>query len=517
MGAMKAFEQRRSRQVGVRLAALLVAAAVLVMGAACSPGAAVETSASVPPLVILGAEVVPPMDVPPLHLIDHNGAAFDLEALRGDVVALFWGYLSCPDVCPLTLNRLATARAALPADEQADFHVVMVTVDPERDDPEAMLRYISNYGPGFVGVSGEPADIANAMATWGVLAERTPHSGGGYSVSHPAQITLIDRDGRWAVSQHYEGDPADIQNDVRALLYRPAGDNIVAAGENRGGAVSEGGDQPLGSVPFERSAQAPTGWLQARDDGSVWHMPSNQEFSDDTNSSGLDDMAGEEILAAWSRREPLDPVNSFAELGAPTIAYDPVADRLWYSDSHNSIRSVSMLDGEPGPSFESFADTAFPGCGVASNGRIFAIDPARRLLFAPSLTGQVLAYDLDTHDVRGNVPAAAFGEPLMGSYRIVAIDPGASMWAIATNGDVVEYDLATTTKTGRVITAAATGLTIDADRGLLLMSEVTGMRAVSLLTLRDVDAGLPSLQGARTIIPHGARQGPVIASDSDGS
>ncbi len=238
-----------------------------------------------------------------------------------------------------------------------------------------------------------------------------------------------------------------------------------------------------------RTGRAPAAWLLSLEDGSVLRQ---------------DPKARQEVLAPWGRREPEDFSNPGVVLQAPVIDYDPLARILWYSDSHESIRSVRLADGESGPAFVGFADTAIQGCGVTSNGRLFAIDPIRRLLYAPMLTGQVLAYDLETQDVRAHIPMSTFDDLILGRYRTLAVDPGAMLWALDEHGNAREYDPERAVATGRMIEADAVGLAVDAGRGLLLLREVEEVRAVSLETLEAVEASVPGGPDISQAVPMAA-------------
>jgi hypothetical protein len=240
-----------------------------------------------------------------------------------------------------------------------------------------------------------------------------------------------------------------------------------------------------------RSGRAPAAWLLSQDDGSVVRREAG---------------AKRELLPAWGRREPADFSNPGIELQAPVIDYDPVAQMLWYSDSHESIRSLRLSDGRPGPVFTGFADTAIQGCGVSSNGRLFAVDPTRRLLYAPMLTGQVLAYDLDTKDVRAYIPMSAFNDLILGRYRTIAVDPGAMLWSLDEYGVAHEYDPERAIATGRVVPAKADDLAIDVGRGLLLLREEGRLRAVALDTLADVAVDVPRDDGVAQMVPVAAAE-----------
>jgi protein SCO1/2 len=416
----------------------------------------------------------PPLPSPALALTDQHGRAFDLADQRGEVVLLFFGYLSCPDVCPLTLSTLQRAMAGLKPRERAKLRVVMVTVDPERDKPEDFVRYLAAFDRDFLGLSGPQPAVAQVLSDWGIQVQRSELGGGGYLLTHPAQLLVIDRAGQLALSLDHQAPAEEIRADLRSLLAL-----------RRGLPTQPPAQAPLGPAP-ERSGLPPSAWLVSREDGAVLRQ-----------SEGGDQL----LLPSWDERQPADPINPGQVLGAPTVAFDPASGRLWHSDTHSSIRSIQVDSGMPGPALDGFSDTAIPGCGLGSEGRAFSIDPIRRRLYAPLLTGQVLIYDLDGLEVRGSLPAAAFGDLLLGRYRITAADPGGALWALDAEGNALELDPERGLPTGRRVSAQAEALRIDAGRGLLLLDGPAGSRALRLDSLREQVWTAPPIAGAERAQP----------------
>lgn len=246
--------------------------------------------------------------------------------------------------------------------------------------------------------------------------------------------------------------------------------------------------RPNGAATTLRTGRAPAAWLVARADGSVVRV------SGGTSTT---------VLASWAERRPSITVEPGVKLGAPVIDVDPLRRRLWHSDTHAGIASIDLESGASGPSLTSFTDTAIPGCGVTASGREFAVDPLRRVLYAPMLTGLVLAYDLDTLDVRGGIPAAAFTDLALGRYRELAVDPGGELWVLDAAGNAHAYDPDRAVATGRAVPARATDIAIDAGRGLLLLREGAAMRAVSLATLESVDVDVPAVGRGEQVVALG--------------
>ena len=150
-------------------------------------------------------------------LTDQNGQPRALSSFHGKVVALFFGYTHCPDVCPTTLLEYAAVARKL--GPQADkLQIVFVSVDPERDTPRVLAGYVPHFNPTFVGMTGSESQVAAAMKAYRVVATKVPTPGGGYSVDHSAGSYLLDQSGKVRVYEKY-GTPADdLVHDIKQLL-----------------------------------------------------------------------------------------------------------------------------------------------------------------------------------------------------------------------------------------------------------------------------------------------------------
>jgi len=157
----------------------------------------------------------PPAAAAPFTLIDHTGAPLSLEQLRGAPVLLFFGYTHCPDVCPLTLTRLRNAlqEAGRAAD---DARVLLVTVDPARDTPDALAAYVRNFGPAFTGLTGTEEEIRAVLSDYGVHAEAEHDEPG--LLGHTSAIFGIDREGMIRVLLRPEAPAEELAADVATLL-----------------------------------------------------------------------------------------------------------------------------------------------------------------------------------------------------------------------------------------------------------------------------------------------------------
>ena len=125
-------------------------------------------------------------------LTDHSGHPFELTDLRGETVALFFGYTHCPDYCPLTLSKLVQVESLI----DRPLHVLFVTVDPARDSPGQLRAYLSSFDLPVTGLTGDPEQVARVARQYGAGFQRHGEDGGGsYTVDHGTRTYLIDGEG----------------------------------------------------------------------------------------------------------------------------------------------------------------------------------------------------------------------------------------------------------------------------------------------------------------------------------
>jgi len=155
---------------------------------------------------------------PDFRLTDHNGKERTLADFRGKVVAMFFGYTHCPDVCPTTLSDFATALKALGPDA-GRVQVLFVTVDPKRDTPELLRNYVPAFNPTFLGLYGDAAATSKVTKDFKIYAaERPGKTPDSYTVDHSAQSLVFDPKGRLRLMLAY-GTPGDkIASDLKILL-----------------------------------------------------------------------------------------------------------------------------------------------------------------------------------------------------------------------------------------------------------------------------------------------------------
>ena len=161
----------------------------------------------------------PPRLAPDFSLPGSTGAPVSLNAYRGKVIALGFGFTHCPSVCPMTLAKLTQVRKQLGARAE-QFQVVYVTVDPDRDDAKRMREYLGNFDASFVGVTGSAEQLAAVRQAYGVIANKAAAEDGGsnYTVHHSSYIYLIDRSGHLQALVPFGKSTDDISHDVGVLL-----------------------------------------------------------------------------------------------------------------------------------------------------------------------------------------------------------------------------------------------------------------------------------------------------------
>ncbi|HLA29488.1 MAG TPA: SCO family protein [Pseudomonas sp.] len=133
--------------------------------------------------------------LPELSLTNQDGQAVAVDQLKEQWSLLFFGYTFCPDICPTTLAQLRQLQGQLPAETRANLRMILVSVDPNRDTPEQLKKYLDYFDAGFIGLTGEQANIqklANAVSIPYIPADTSQEN---YTVDHSGNLVLIGPDG----------------------------------------------------------------------------------------------------------------------------------------------------------------------------------------------------------------------------------------------------------------------------------------------------------------------------------
>ena len=210
----------RARVMFVLLTGLAGAAAVLGGLALVASGRFEAREAAEAAARDLGRGVIAgsPMIGGPFSLVDHTGRQVTDATFRGKHLLVFFGFTNCPDVCPTALDRFAQVLELLgPAGEAVQ--PLMISVDPERDTPEVLAKYVAAFHPRLVGLTGSPEQVKEAAARYRVYASKAPGGEAGtYDVSHSTFEYLMGPDGQNLYVFRSEVEPEKIAELIRKTL-----------------------------------------------------------------------------------------------------------------------------------------------------------------------------------------------------------------------------------------------------------------------------------------------------------
>ena len=153
------------------------------------------------------------------RMIDHHGKPRTMADFYGKVVAIFFGFTHCPDVCPTTLSEMKRVMEKLGPDS-ARLQVLFVTVDPKRDTPELLAKYVPSFNASFLGLYGDDDATAKIARDFKIIYRiqpgKTPQS---YTLDHSAGMLVLDPQGSLRLFIDYGGlTPEQIAADIKRLL-----------------------------------------------------------------------------------------------------------------------------------------------------------------------------------------------------------------------------------------------------------------------------------------------------------
>ncbi|WP_457665665.1 SCO family protein [Thiolapillus sp.] len=129
--------------------------------------------------------------------LDSANGPVSLHDFHGKLVLLYFGYTSCPDVCPTNLSQLAMAVKRLSPQERNKLQVLFISVDPARDTPAKLAEYVTYFDSAFLGVTGTPSLVAKVAKAYGVSYRKVKYEGNmGYLVDHASLTYLVDPQGQ---------------------------------------------------------------------------------------------------------------------------------------------------------------------------------------------------------------------------------------------------------------------------------------------------------------------------------
>lgn len=207
----------RRRAAWATVALLLVLA---LLATACGTGGDSDGDRDSGPTAtpLPGTVLDPPKPVSDFTLTAHTGDPLQLSDFEGQVVVLYFGYTSCPDVCPTTLGSYRQAKAEL-GDDADRVRFVFISVDPERDDITRLANYVPAFDPDFVGATGDDATLRRIANDFGVFFQRVDYDNDvNYLVDHTASTFVVGPEGDLRVVIPYGTDPAIMAQHIRTVL-----------------------------------------------------------------------------------------------------------------------------------------------------------------------------------------------------------------------------------------------------------------------------------------------------------
>ncbi len=145
-------------------------------------------------------------------LKDMNNNEITQESFNGPLTVIFFGFTHCPDVCPMTLNKMDIVLDKL-KDKKKNINFFFISVDPERDSPEVIKNYLNNFDNDFIGITGKPEKIFLLYQSWGIMSKKIFLDNGEYNIDHSSPVIIL-KDGKYvAMISHRD----DIKQSIKIL------------------------------------------------------------------------------------------------------------------------------------------------------------------------------------------------------------------------------------------------------------------------------------------------------------
>ena len=146
-------------------------------------------------------------------LKDMNNNIITEESFDGPLTAIFFGFTHCPDICPMTLNKIDIVLDKIKENKKKDLKVFFISVDPERDTPEVIKNYLSSFENNFIGITGEPEKIFLLSQSWGIISQKIFFENGEYNVDHSSPVILL-KNGKYVAKISHRD---DIKKSIKIL------------------------------------------------------------------------------------------------------------------------------------------------------------------------------------------------------------------------------------------------------------------------------------------------------------
>ena len=190
----------------------------ILLGVALAAGIFVASNLN-RPAEVQKAFIIPlPDQLPEFSLLDQFDNPVGANIFDDEWSLVFFGFTNCPDVCPTTMQLLSRVKNELATMQKTAPRIVLVSVDPERDTPELLGRYVNYFGEDNLGLTGELAEIKKLTGALGIYFEKTSVDDANYSVDHSAAVIVINPDGQFSALFSAPHNIADYIHDLPIIM-----------------------------------------------------------------------------------------------------------------------------------------------------------------------------------------------------------------------------------------------------------------------------------------------------------
>lgn len=257
----------------MRPASLLPILAILALTALPACSAPADRAPDPDDLALKGDKPYEPLPKVSFTLTDVDGRPYDFRARTdGHITLLFFGYTYCPDVCPVHMATLASAMEGLDPEVRDDIRVVFVSVDPDRDTPQRLRKWLSSFDSSFVGLRGTEEEVADALAFYRYPPPEKSGEEQGYTVGHPAFVYAFTPDNRGRALYGVETTRAIWVHDLNLMAHHEWHDTATASADSAAGPVlgTAGRVRILDAyVPEPAAGDVAAVYLTLRNDGTA--------------------------------------------------------------------------------------------------------------------------------------------------------------------------------------------------------------------------------------------------------
>lgn len=152
------------------------------------------------------------------ELIDQNGELFNSDELKGKLSLIYFGFTSCPDICPTSLNKITKAVEIL-SENKIDIVPVFITIDPSRDTPAVLKEYLKHFHPKFIGLTGDEKqirEVADKFKIYYAKAASENDNDQDYMLDHSSFTYLMDKNGKYLKHFYLDSAPSEIMEFLKS-------------------------------------------------------------------------------------------------------------------------------------------------------------------------------------------------------------------------------------------------------------------------------------------------------------